>query len=127
MKKRKLLFVCYANQNRSPTAERVFSEILKERGYKVSDDVDTKGGRVVLSAGVDTNGEGKQISVELCDRVDEIFVMDMWMIDELVEVYKQDAGKITNLDIPDVYDRDDPKLIYLLRLKLSEYCELQGY
>ena|SRR3989344_4680074 len=127
MKKRKFLFVCYANQNRSKTGERVFKELLEKKGYKVSDDVGARKGRVVLSAGFETNGHGRQLSKELADKFDEIFVMGRWMVDELAEVYGQDSRKVVVLDIPDVYKRDDPELISLLRLKLSEYLELEGY
>jgi len=127
MKKRKFLFVCYANQNRSPTAEKVFRELLKKRGYRVSDNIDAKKGRVVLSAGFDTNGHGRQISKDLTDKFDEIFVMSRGMSEELTETYKQDPRKIVVLDIPDVYRKDDPELVGLLRLKLSEYLELEGY
>ena len=127
MKKRKFLFVCYANQNRSKTGERIFRELLEERGYKVSDDVDARRGRVVLSAGFETNGEGRQLSKELADKFDEIFVMSRGRSEELTETYKQDPRKIVILDIPDVYRKDDPELVGLLRLKLSEYLELEGY
>ncbi|MEK6952782.1 MAG: hypothetical protein AABX29_07245 [Nanoarchaeota archaeon] len=127
MKKRKFLFVCFANENRSPTAERVFRELLEKGGYKVTDDLYSKRGKVVLSAGFEPSEKGRRVSRELCDSVDEILVMNRWMIDELAEKYGQEAGKVTTLDIPDVYGKDDPELMSLLSLKLREYLELKGY
>lgn len=126
-KPRKFLFVCFANKHRSPTAEKVCIRLLRERGYKVSEDIGSLRGKVVLSAGFEPDGNGRPVSKELCDSVDEIFVMNRWMIDELVEGYGQEARKITTLDIPDVYGKDDPELVSLLDLKLREYLELKGY
>ncbi|MBI2499291.1 hypothetical protein HYV88_03560 [Candidatus Woesearchaeota archaeon] len=123
----KKISVCFANENRSLTAERIFRELLVKKWYKVSDDLNAKRGRVVLSAGFRPDVGGRQVTKELGDCVDEIFVMSRWMIDELAEVYKQDVRKITTLDIPNAYRKDDPELISLLRLKLSEYLELEGY
>jgi predicted protein tyrosine phosphatase len=98
---RKLLFICNANLQRSPTAE----EIFKDR-------YETK------SAGV---GELARIPVskELLEWADITFVMEDWMKDEIETRF---SGKyaIISLDIPDIFVYMDEKLIVLLKDKVNK-------
>ena len=123
-KARDVLFVCYANINRSPTAERVFKEMLKERGYKIYDKENSHNYDIkVLSAGIDAWTGNNQMTQDLGDKVDEIFALDGSVKHALIKGFNQSEEKVVNLNIPDVYHRDDPSLVRVLREKLVKYCE----
>jgi predicted protein tyrosine phosphatase len=104
------LFVCAANRNRSPTAEAVFRALAAQAGF----DVD------VSSAGLSPFSE-RPVTKELADSADLIFVMEDYMAHELESAYGQDPAKIVCLDIPDVYYRDDPILVHLLKEALAPF------
>ena len=121
-KVRRILFVCYANLRRSPTAEKVFQEMLANKGYRVFgqnafEECDAE----VLSAGFEVNGCGRGLSRRLGDWAEEIYVMDNWMRSELKEEYGKKGEKIISLSIPDIFNRDDPDLVELLRTRLKEF------
>ena len=105
MSKKHLLFICTGNLQRSPTAEAIF------RG---SSEYEAK------SAGTEAVYR-TQVTQELVDWASEIFVMER----EHVEYLKRElnvAGKpIHNLDIPDIYEQDDPRLIKILNTKLKGF------
>jgi len=109
------LFVCYANENRSPTAEDVCRKIARANG------LDIEAG----SAGI-SKGANRPLTHEMADKADKIFVMEEDMRIRLVQDYEQNAAKIICLDIPDVYSRDDPILIYILEGKLYEFLVGEG-
>ena len=58
---------------------------------------------------------------ELADSADLIFVMEEYMARELETQYGQDPAKIVCLDIPDIYLRDDPILIHILKEALAPF------
>ena len=134
IKPRNILFVCRANLNRSPTGEKVFKQMLNEKGYLVFDqrnkktwaDYDVK----VSSAGTDTFKEDKtnQLEGEVADAADIIFTFDEGLEYVLIHRFYQPGGKIVNLDIYDNYainrKKDKRNLTALLRKKLAIYLPL---
>ncbi len=104
------LFLCAANRNRSPTAERVFRTLAAQAGVEVE----------VSSAGLSPYAD-RPVTKELADRADLIFVMESYMARELETRYGQDPAKIVCLDIPDVFFRDDPLLVRLLKEALTPF------
>ena len=107
---RHYLFVCAAHPNRSPTAAEVFRTLAARAGFAVE----------VSSAGLSPYAE-QPVTKELADRADLIFVMEDYMARELETRYGQNPAKTVCLDIPDLYDRDDPLLVYLLKEALAPF------
>jgi predicted protein tyrosine phosphatase len=104
------LFVCAANRNRSPTAERVFRALAAQAGFAVQ----------VSSAGLSPFSENP-LTKDLADSADLIFVMEDYMAQDLETRYGQDPAKIVCLDIPDIYMRDDPLLVHVLKEALAPF------
>ncbi len=104
------LFICAANRNRSPTAEDVARVLAGESGLDIE----------VRSAGISPFSE-RPLTKEMADWADLIFVMEDYMVRVLEESYDQDPRKIVCLDIPDLYERGDPVLVYLLGESLKPY------
>ncbi|MDP3882032.1 MAG: phosphotyrosine protein phosphatase [Nanoarchaeota archaeon] len=103
--KTKILFVCTANQQRSPTAESLFTN---------NEEYETK------SVGIHPMAE-IPISSEAIEWADRIVCME----EEHKEFIERefpiaDKKQLIVLNIPDVYSRDDPDLIMSLKEKLSE-------
>ena len=107
---RRYLFVCAANRNRSPTAEEVARVLADRNGLDIE----------VRSAGLSPFAE-KPLTKEMADWADLIFVMEDYMARVLEATYGQDPRKIICLDIPDLYERGDPVLVYLLEEALQPY------
>ena len=110
------LFVCAANRNRSPTAAEVFRTLAAQAGVSVTVD----------SAGISPFAD-RPVTKELADRAELIFVMEDYMARELETAYGQDPAKIVCLDIPDVYYRDDPLLVHLLKEALAPFVPQARY
>jgi predicted protein tyrosine phosphatase len=108
------LFVCAANRNRSPTAEGVFRALAADAGFDVK----------VSSAGLSPFSE-RPVTKELADSANLIFVMEEYMARELETQYGQDPAKLVCLDIPDIYMRDDPILVHLLKEALAPFVPLK--
>jgi len=109
--KKKLLFICTANLQRSPTAEDLFRDSKK---------YEAKSAGIHLLA-VNT------VSQELVDWADIIFVMNERKdrhLTYLADHFKLGGKEIHDLDIPDTFPKDDPNLIKLLKQKLAEYLEM---
>jgi len=102
--------------HRSKTAEEVCRKIAKENSLQIS----------VISAGM-SQACANRVSKQIADKADIIFVMEEHMKAELEETYGQDPGKIVCLDIPDLYQRNDPMLVRILRSQLCEHFSRQGY
>jgi predicted protein tyrosine phosphatase len=99
-----MLFVCTANLQRSPTAEDLF------QGWK--------GIWEAKSAGILPDPGRKPLTQELIDWTDLILVMEPVHSQFIRSHFKCGASKIRILNIADVYFRDDPKLIGILRNKV---------
>ena len=109
------LFVCYANAERSPTAEAVCRRTAAENGLDIE----------ASSAGVSC-GAYRPVTKKMADLADRIFVMEPDMVTEMVEGYGQNPAKIVCLDIPDIYEREEPRLVGMLEEKLYEYLMQEG-
>ena len=106
MEKIKLLFVCMGNLNRSPTAQHLFKDSKK---YKAK------------SCGVDSLSP-TMISKELVKWANMIFVMEDWHKEKVLE-FDPDTAVVV-LNIPDIYNTNDPELIKILKEKLSHHINL---
>ena len=109
------LFVCYANMERSPTAEAVCRRIAAENGLDIE----------ASSAGT-SDGAYRPLTKRIADLADKIFVMEEHMGREMVEEFGENPAKIICLDIPDIYERDDPELVWTLEQKLYEHLIQEG-
>lgn len=104
-----LLFVCTYNKMRSATAETIFS----------SDPV-----HEVRSAGTETNG-GTKLAAEHLQWASMIFVMERKHREYILEKFPYDdvTGKIIVLNIPDRYLYMEPKLVKLLKTRVSRHIK----
>jgi len=109
------LFVCYANADRSPTAEAVCTRIATENSLDIE----------ASSAGT-SHGANRPVTKKMADLADQIFVMEPYMATEMVEEYGQNSAKVICLDIPDIYERNEPRLVSALEQKLHEYLIQEG-
>jgi predicted protein tyrosine phosphatase len=103
--KKKVLFVCSFNMDRSPTGE----DLLKGK-----DDFEVK------SAGT-SRAAVKVVSAELVNWADVIFAMEEKHKEALIAVNPRAEEKTIVLGIEDNYARGDPRLIRMLTEKLSKY------
>lgn len=108
--KTKLLFICTANINRSRTAEDLFKD---------SDEYE------VQSAGFIWHSLGGQVVTQkLIDWADKIFVMDEERgchLTILKRKFNTVGKRIYGLDIMDIYSRNNPTLIELLKSGLAGF------
>jgi predicted protein tyrosine phosphatase len=109
------LFVCYGNTERSPTAAAVCRRVASQHGLEIE----------ASSAGTSDRAH-RPVTKKMADLADKIFVMEPGMVMEMVEVYGQNPAKVICLDIPDVYDKNDPWLVGILENKLCEYLAQEG-
>jgi len=102
---RKLLFICSLNQWRSPTAERLFTNVP---GYEARSAGTHEGARVKVSTGH-------------IGWADTIIVMERKHAERLREKFAAElaAKELLCLDIPDTYHFMDDELIDLLKASLS--------
>lgn len=105
-----LLFVCSANQWRSPTAEALFKNHPRY---------------TTRSAGTE-NGARIKITAGHVGWADLIFCMEKKHADRLRERFPEEiAGKpLITLRIPDDYRFMDPALVELLRAELGAHVEI---
>ncbi len=106
---KKILFICSQNKLRSPTAEAIFSD------YKNWE---------VLSAGLN-NDAYLPLGLEDIMWADYIFVMEKIHIVKLRQRFKAvlKDKKVICLDIPDIYDYMDEKLIQILKNKVPQHIK----
>ena len=109
------LFVCYANADRSPTAEAVCRKIAADNSLEIE----------ASSAGV-SRGANRPVTKEMADLADKIFVMERGMVMTIMSEYGQNPAKIVCLDILDVYARNDPVLVQRLEAKMYEHLDREG-
>lgn len=98
----KVLFICNQNQNRSKTAEEIFSK-----------EFETK------SAGLFNE---KPVTKKQLEWADLIIVMEDEQRTELSKRFPKEYIKkqIISLNIPDIYYYNDPELISLLKTKVNK-------
>ncbi len=101
-----LLFVCNQNQNRSKTAEHIFKNKFNTK-----------------SAGLYNK---KPVTEKQLSWSDVIIVMEDEQRSEIAKRFPKQylQKRILSLDIPDVYQFNNHKLIKSLKLKVNEYKEL---
>jgi len=103
----KVLFVCAANQQRSPTAERIYKNDARLE---------------VRSAGVRL-GANRRISENDLRWADIVFVMEREHKDAIKTRFSYDPDfpfpPIEVLDIPDEFDRMDAELIKVLKAAID--------
>ncbi|MEM7400667.1 MAG: low molecular weight protein tyrosine phosphatase family protein [Pseudomonadota bacterium] len=107
---KKLLFVCSENKLRSPTAEKVFSEF-----------------EGIEAIGCGTNNDSETpISGDLIEWADIVFVMEKSHRNKVSKKYKGllKSKRLVCLNIPDNYDRMQPELIQLLKVKVSRVVRI---
>jgi len=104
-----VLFVCTANLQRSPTAEKIF------QGWN--------GLWEARSAGILPDPEGKPLTQNLVDWADIILVMEHLQALYVRARFRRAAGKIHVLGIADRYYRDDPELKHELQKKVPPILE----
>lgn len=104
---KKILFICSRNKLRSPTAETIFSE---ESSIEVA------------SAGLNKDAE-VTVTPDLILWADLIFVMEKAHRQKLSNRFKKylNQQKIVCLDIPDIYEYMDDRLVKLLQNKVPKY------
>ena len=98
----RLLFICNQNQNRSNTAERLFKYKFETR-----------------SAGLYNE---KPVTREQLNWADTIVVMEDKQRSEIAKKFPEIYIKkrIISLDIPDIYNYNQPNLINILQHKMKE-------
>jgi predicted protein tyrosine phosphatase len=101
---RKVLFVCAANLQRSPTAENLFQNWMGRWEAK--------------SAGTNPVPGGVLLTQGLIDWADLILVMEAVHAYYLKSHFRCDPSKLRILGIRDRYFRDDPELIQQLKEKV---------
>ena len=107
--RRRLLFVCTANQHRSRTAVDVF-----QRDPRVE----------VRSAGTDVNPwepDEQPVTEELLRWAHIVFVMEPYHQEVLEERFPSCRRRTVVLDIEDRYVRGDPDLVRLLRERVPPF------
>jgi len=97
-----ILFICNQNQNRSKTAAEVFNQQWKTQ-----------------SAGLFNE---RPVTKQQLEWADKIVVMEAMQRKELGERFPNEYLKkqIISLDIPDIYNHNDPGLIRILKNKANE-------
>lgn len=103
----KMLFVCSANMDRSPTAESIYKN---HPGFEVK------------SAGISLYAK-MPVSTDLLEWADVIFCMENfhknYLLDKFPEVLAD--KEINNLDVPDNYIYRELKLIALIKERMEPW------
>ena len=106
---KRVLFVCTANIQRSPTAENIF------QGWKSVWEA--------RSAGIMPEPDGNGLSQKLIDWADVVIVMEPLHGEFIRANFQRARDKIQILCIPDRYFRDDPELRRELLKKVPPILE----
>lgn len=104
-----VLFVCTAALQRSPTAAEVFLDLARKK--KVSVNIKYAGIHVFAAPHVDN---------ELIAWADKIYAMEELHKNFMLDINSDAAKKIKVLNIPDIYLRNSPELVRILRKKLEK-------
>lgn len=106
MRKKRVLFVCTGNVDRSPTAEEMFGNI---------EGIETRSAGTSIAA---TN----RITKELIEWADIIFVMEDIHEQALIRTDGSSRDKIIVLNVPDIFYKDQPELKQLLQERMRPYA-----
>jgi predicted protein tyrosine phosphatase len=98
----KILFICWGNLNRSPTAEEIFKDRHETRSAALEP----------LSP--------RAVRKELLEWADIVIVMEDYMREELKKRFPSVKKRIEVLGIPDIYARMDPGLCRVLEGKVKK-------
>lgn len=106
---KKVLFVCGYNRLRSPTAEQVFSSYPEIE---------------VDSAGLNHDAN-VPLTPKLVQWADMILVMEKEHLAKIRQKFKAQLKnqKLISLDIPDEYEYMDPKLVEILKKKVTPFLK----
>jgi predicted protein tyrosine phosphatase len=100
-----LLFICSKNQWRSPTAELLFKDHPEHKAY---------------SAGTSDKARTR-VNQKMIDRADVVFVMERKHKELLKQRFEMGNKPLIVLDIEDDYQFNDPELVKILQVVLSDY------
>lgn len=103
----KIVFVCSAGEDRSPTAARVAKELAGKMGI-----IDLR----TASMGLETVYPDQ--APQVVKKADRVVVMEGEMI-PIVRNFCKYEGPIENLEIPDLFEGESPELIKILEEKLT--------
>ena len=98
----KVLFICNQNENRSKTAEKLFKDRFETKSAGLFND--------------------KSVTPTDLEWADTIIVMEDEQRSEIAKRFPKHymQKKILSLNIPDIYRRNQPELIEILKSKISE-------
>jgi predicted protein tyrosine phosphatase len=105
---RKILFVCSGNLDRSPTAEAL---LKGKEGFEAK------------SAGI-LIGARRRLSKDLIDWADTIFAMEEIHRTAILRISPSAKSKVFVLGIPNLYVRDDPELVKVLKERISKHLDV---
>lgn len=108
---KKLLFVCSANINRSPTFERYFKKVEK-KGYEIK------------SAGF-YFGDPIQINEKILEWADAVYVMDISHQQAIFRKYPDYITKCNIVGVSDQYQPDGDDLIDLIKFWEKQVLKLK--
>lgn len=104
----KLLFVCTANIDRSPTGEDIYKN---QPGFEVK------------SAGTDAGYASVPISKVLIEWADVIFCMEPHHSREVLKLDPKAKNKVAILNIPNIYYRGHPELVKAIKHRVTQFLE----
>jgi predicted protein tyrosine phosphatase len=107
----KILFICTANMERSPTAEMVFRDVP---------------GWLVKSAGTSPDAT-VPVTRELIDWADRVLVMQSHHMEKIIGLSRMAFRKTLVLGVEDIYYRCSPQLIGLLIMKMGALFPLDEW
>ncbi|KYH42187.1 MAG: hypothetical protein AYL32_000380 [Candidatus Bathyarchaeota archaeon B26-2] len=106
---KKILFVCSGNLDRSPTAEAL---LKGKEGFEAK------------SAGI-LIGARRRLSKNLIDWADIIFAMEEIHKTAILGISPSAKNKVFVLGIPNMYVRNDPELVKVLKERISQYLDVK--
>jgi predicted protein tyrosine phosphatase len=108
---KRVLFVCSQNRLRSPTAEQVFADHP----------------RVECSSAGTNNDADNPLTAELVEWAEIIFVMEKTHRNKLSSKFRHSLlnKRVIVLNIPDEYEYMEPRLVQLLKAKVSPFLPAQ--
>lgn len=104
-----VLFICFSATNRSPTAADLFKDKWNTKAFAL----------YPYSDYTKLNPKLEKFLVW----ADKVYVMKEWMYRKIEENFPKYINKVKNLDIDDIYDKDDPLLINILNEKFVNIIE----